>query len=136
MKQIALVAHDSRKRELIRLATCYKNYLNTMKRIYTTENTGNRLLHSGLHNLFSVASGPMGGDLEIGSLIVNREIDILIFLIDPLWATPHRDDIGALIRVSLIYDIPFALNFKSAGLLMTALQSEGMSAANFKKKVS
>ena len=70
-------------------------------------------------------SGPLGGDLQIGAHLAEGQLDALVFFWDPLTAQPHDPDVKALLRVAVLWDIPFACNETSATLLLKALTSEG-----------
>lgn len=116
-KQIALVAHDGKKKELVEWADKNKDILKnhflcgtgTTARLIT-EKTG--LPVKGYN------SGPLGGDQQIGARIVEGKVDFIIFLWDPLEAQPHDPDVKALLRIAVVYDIPIANNLATADFLL------------------
>ena len=106
-KNIALIAHDNKKAEMI--SWCRQN-ADILKGhfLYGTGTTARMIAeHTGLP-IRGFNSGPLGGDLQIGSRIVDNEIDIVIFFSDPLTAQPHDPDVKALLRIAQVYDIPIA----------------------------
>lgn len=117
---LALVAHDGKKDEMVALARAHVGLLRRL-RLVATSTTGG-LLHDevGL-DVERVASGPMGGDLQIGARIVEETIDAVIFLRDPLTAHPHDPDIQALLKVCDTHEVPLATNRASAEILLAHL---------------
>ena len=116
-KKIALIAHDGKKAELLEWVIKNKEILQTHF-LYGTGTTG-RLIQekTGLPvNIFK--SGPLGGDQQIGAKIVDGEINMLIFIWDPLEAQPHDPDIKALLRIATVYDIPVANNLATADFMI------------------
>ncbi|MFG1501193.1 methylglyoxal synthase [Halobacteriovorax sp. XZX-3] len=112
-KTIALVAHDSRKNDLIQWTLDHKDKL-TNHNLCATGTTG-RLLEEKLGiNIHKYLSGPIGGDFQIGSAIVEDQVDMLIFFWDPLESMAHDPDIKALLRIATLYNIPMACNQTSA----------------------
>ncbi len=120
-KRIALVAHDNRKADLIE----WVNY-NEAKLIdhdlFCTGTTG-KLVEKALGSKAMVTklkSGPLGGDQQLGALISNEEIDLLIFFWDPMTSQPHDVDVKALLRLSVLYNIPTACNRSTADYIITS----------------
>ncbi|MFG1481565.1 methylglyoxal synthase [Halobacteriovorax sp. HFRX-2_2] len=112
-KTIALVAHDSRKNDLIQWTLEHKDKLVNYN-LCATGTTG-RLLEEKLGiNINKYLSGPIGGDFQIGSAIVEGSVDMLIFFWDPLESMAHDPDIKALLRIATLYNIPMACNQTSA----------------------
>ncbi len=118
-KVIALVAHDARKKELLEWVSKHVNKLKGND-FYATGTTG-KLLSSVLDNVRCLKSGPLGGDQQLGSLISEGKIDYLIFFWDPMTSQPHDVDVKALLRLSVLYDIPTACNKASADFLINSL---------------
>lgn len=120
VKTIALVAHDSMKQDMVDWVRQHADEL-CLHNLVCTGTTG-RLVKEMLEKEFPekkvsmklLKSGPLGGDLQIGSMIAGREIDFLVFLTDPMAAQPHDVDVKALIRVAAVYNILMACNLTSA----------------------
>ena len=137
--RIALVAHDSRKKELIEWVTYNLDELKGHE-LYATGTTGKLISNieidtgsgggEGVYRrqveyplkgkVICLHSGPLGGDAEIGGMIANEEIDVLIFFCDNLVQQGHQNDIYGLTRLASLYNIPFATNRTTADMILTS----------------
>lgn len=121
MKTIALIAHDRKKPDIVAFATAHRDKL-ARHRLIGTGTTSARITEAtGLH-VEPMLSGPMGGDQQIGGLVAEGKVDLVIFLRDPLMAQPHEPDIAALMRVCDVHDVPLSTNLAGANLLLAALE--------------
>ncbi|MDL4841992.1 methylglyoxal synthase [Aquibacillus rhizosphaerae] len=119
--KIALIAHDKKKADLVNFSIAYQPVL-AKHQLYATGTTGQKIIDAtGLH-IHRFQSGPLGGDQQIGSLIANNDMDIVIFFRDPLTAQPHEPDIIALLRLCDVYCIPLATNMGTAEILIRSLE--------------
>ena len=117
---IALVAHDEMKNTMIGFCIGYESILSKYG-LYATGTTGKRIMDETSLDIHRLASGPLGGDQQIGAMIVSQEIDLVIFLRDPLTSQAHETDIQALIRLCDVYHVPVATNLASAEIFIKAL---------------
>lgn len=117
---IALIAHDAKKDEMVALVNSYKDLL-AKHYLLATGTTGGRVIEATGLSVHRVKSGPLGGDQEIGAKLSNGEIDMILFLRDPLTSHPHEPDVSALLRLADIYQIALATNKRSAELLLNSL---------------
>ncbi len=117
---IALVAHDAKKDEMVAFARVHERWLSSF-RLFATGTTGGRIQEACPSlTITRLKSGPLGGDQQIGAMIAEGRLGGLIFFIDPLSPMPHDVDVKALTRLSVVYDIPMALNRATAELLIRA----------------
>lgn len=121
--KIALIAHDKKKNDMISLAIKYKDTL-AKHTLYATGTTGTLVMGETGLKINRMKSGPLGGDQQIGSMIANNEIDLVIFLRDPLTAQPHEPDVSALLRLCDVFAIPLATNVGSAEIMLIALSRD------------
>ncbi|MBS1653597.1 MAG: methylglyoxal synthase [Bacteroidetes bacterium] len=118
-KNIALVAHDNKKAELVEWAVFNKTTL-AKHRLFATGTTGSLLEDKLDQPVNKFLSGPLGGDQQIGASIAEGKLDVLIFFWDPMEAQPHDPDIKALLRVAVTYNIPIASDRATADFLLTS----------------
>ena len=118
-KNIALIAHDGKKQEMLDWCEWNKKILG--KHFLCGTGTTAKMItdRTGLP-VRGFNSGPLGGDQQIGAKIVQGTIDFVVFFSDPLTAQPHDTDIKALMRIALVYDIPIATNRASADFMITS----------------
>ena len=136
-KSIALIAHDSKKRELI--SWCEEHKEELKKHFLCGTGTTARMItdQTGLP-VKGYNSGPLGGDQQIGAKIVEGKIDVVVFFSDPLAAQPHDPDVKALLRIAQVYDIPMANNRATADFMITSSfmnESYDHNIINFKKNI-
>lgn len=130
-KVIALVAHDNRKRDLIEWVS-WNHALLAQHSLVCTGTTG-RLVeealahkagetkaHTPVPSIRKLKSGPLGGDQQLGALIAEGHVDIVIFFWDPMEPQPHDVDVKALLRIAVVYNIPMACNRSSADFLISS----------------
>ena len=118
-KRIALIAHDNMKPTMIEW--CKKNREKLSEHFLCGTGTTAKMIadRTGLP-IRGYNSGPLGGDQQIGSRIVEGRIDLVIFFSDPLQAQPHDPDVKALLRIAQVYDIPIANNRSTADFIITS----------------
>ncbi|UVC09621.1 methylglyoxal synthase [Rhizobium sp. TH2] len=115
---IALIAHDQKKDDMAEFARQHQQALSAYD-LVATGTTGGRIMDAvpGLP-VTRLKSGPLGGDQQIGAMIAEGKVSMLIFFTDPLTAMPHDVDVKALTRLATVYDIPMALNRATAEMLI------------------
>lgn len=118
-KRIALVAHDNKKKELVEWSKYNREAMARME-LYATGSTA-KMLESQLKlKVSALQSGPLGGDQQIGAMIAESKIDILIFFWDPLQPLPHDPDVKALLRMAVLWNIPMACNRTTADFIFAS----------------
>ena len=120
--KIALIAHDKKKEDMINLAVRYREVL-APHELYATGTTGTMVMGETGLRITRMKSGPLGGDQQIGAMLANGELDLIIFLRDPLTAQPHEPDVSALLRLCDVQKIPLATNVSSATIMLESLKS-------------
>jgi len=117
---IALIAHDHKKDDMVLLAKEFADFLSRCH-LVATGTTGGRLHAEAGLAVECLLSGPMGGDLQIGARLAVGEVDAVVFLRDPMTPQPHEPDINALVRACDVHNVPCATNVAGARLLLSEL---------------
>lgn len=119
---ITLIAHDNKKAEMINFV---KNHEAILKQhnLYATGTTGKRIMEHTELEVTRFLSGPYGGDQQVGNLVALGEMDIVIFLRDPLTSQPHEPDISALMRLCDVHQIPLFSNMASTLIWIKSLEN-------------
>ena len=118
-KNVALVAHDNRKKDLLEWARFNRGSLSTHT-LFATGTTGAMLEQALNLPVVRLIHGPLGGDQQIGARIAENVIDFLVFFWDPLEPLPHDPDVKALLRIAVLYNIPTACNRSTAAFLISS----------------
>lgn len=118
---IALIAHDKKKNDIVNFSKAYQGIL-SQHQLFATGTTGLRLQQETNLTVHRFQSGPLGGDQQIGSMIAQNKMDLVLFFRDPLTAQPHEPDITALIRLCDVYAVPLATNMGTAEVLIKGLE--------------
>lgn len=121
--KIALIAHDKKKSEMIELSKKYKDVL-ARHILFATGTTGAMIAAETGLKVNCKKSGPMGGDQQIGAMVAMSEIDMVLFLRDPLTPQPHEPDISALLRLCDVHNIPFATNVNGTEIFLESLKKQ------------
>src|SRR5690625_1200840 len=121
LMNIALIAHDKKKNDMIEFSIAYE-YILHKHTIYATGTTGKLVEQATNLSISKFQSGPLGGDQQIGSLVANNEMDMIIFFRDPLTAQPHEPDVSALMRLCDVHLIPLATNIAAAEIIIHGLE--------------
>ena len=120
---IGLIAHDSKKTLMQNFCIAYRGILSKHE-LYATGTTGTLIMGETGLKITRMKSGPKGGDQQIGAMLANGELDLIVFLRDPLTAQPHEPDVSALLRLGDVQKIPLATNVNSATIMLEALKDE------------
>ncbi|WP_461200635.1 methylglyoxal synthase [Anoxybacillus sp. TBDG-1] len=131
--KIALIAHDKKKEDMVQFVTAYQHIL-AGHELYATGTTGLRIQEATGLSVHRFQSGPLGGDQQIGAMIANNDMDMVIFFRDPLTAQPHEPDVSALIRLCDVYAIPLATNMGTAEVLVHGLERGDFAWRNIVKR--
>jgi methylglyoxal synthase len=120
--KIAIIAHDNKKADMVAFVMKRLSFFKNPKiKLFATGTTGKHIEDSGLE-VERLKSGPLGGDAQIASLLVDGKIDIVLFFIDPLYSHPHEVDIHMLMRLCNVYDVPLATNYSTARMIVDSLK--------------
>ncbi len=136
-KNIALIAHDGKKQEIINWCAEHKDIL-AHHFLCGTGTTARMITEKTGLPVRGYNSGPLGGDQQIGAKVVEGKIDMIIFFSDPLCAQPHDPDVKALLRIAQVYDIPIANNKATADFMITSPlvnETYNHDVINFKKNI-
>ena len=118
---IALIAHDHQKDSLVDFVIAYQPIF-SQHQLFATGTTGLRIAEATGLKIHRFLSGPYGGDQQIGARIADEQMDLVIFLRDPLTAQPHEPDITALLRLCDVHNIPVATNLATAEALLRSME--------------
>ena len=117
--RIALIAHDGRKADMTEWATFNRGTLGRCKLI-ATGTTGALIASETGLPVELLRSGPLGGDAQVGALLVDAQLDLVVFFWDPLTTQPHDVDVKALLRLAVLYNVPIACNRATADFLISS----------------
>ena len=117
---LALIAHDSKKEDMVSLLKSHRNELARLD-LVATRSTGQLIQSRVGLSVTLMQSGPHGGDQQIGALVANGDVRAVIFLRDPLMAQPHEPDISALLRICDVHNVPLATNLATAEAVLHLL---------------
>jgi len=118
-KRIGIVAHDNKKNDLLAWVKYNEGTL-SQHELYATGTTGKMISELCSLDIHLLKSGPLGGDAQLSAMIVDGELDMLIFLWDPMTPQPHDVDVKALLRMSVLYNIPTACNKSTADFIVSS----------------
>ena len=119
--EIALIAHDEKKNEMVNFTIAYEHIF-SKHTLFATGTTGRRIMDETDLVVTRLNSGPLGGDQQIGAMVATGELDLILFFRDPLFAQPHEPDVSALLRLCDVYGIPLATNIATAELLIRSVE--------------
>ncbi|MEA4827211.1 methylglyoxal synthase [Clostridium sp. JNZ J1-5] len=119
--RIALVAHDNKKDDMVDFVTRYKDVFEQHE-LYGTGTTGKLISETTGLKVHRFLSGPLGGDQQIGGRVAEGQMDMIIFMRDPLTAQPHEPDVSALLRICDVHSTPLATNIGTAEIFVKALR--------------
>ncbi len=119
---IVLIAHDAKKEDIVNLSLSYKGILEKHQ-LFATGTTGLKIQEATALDVHRFNSGPLGGDQQVGALVSENKIDLIIFLRDSLTAQAHEPDISALLRLADLYGVPLATNMGTAEVLLRGLEA-------------
>jgi methylglyoxal synthase len=123
-KNVVLIAHDSRKADLLEWVK-YNRAVLREHRLFATGTTGGLVAAAAELPVTRFKSGPLGGDQQVGAKIADGELDVLVFFWDPLEPQPHDPDVKALLRIAVLYNIPTACNRATADFLVASALFHG-----------
>ncbi|MDH3903197.1 MAG: methylglyoxal synthase [Xanthomonadales bacterium] len=129
IKNVALVAHDNRKKDLV--GWVEENFQKLLQHNLISTGTTGRLVEETIKkklnakdannfNLRKLKSGPLGGDQQLGAMIAEGKVDLVIFLWDPMQPQAHDVDVKALLRIAVLYNVPMACNRSTADFIISS----------------
>lgn len=118
-KNIVLVAHDAKKKGMVDWVKFNKGTLEKFE-IYATRATGERIIKDVGLRVKLLLSGALGGDSQVGAMIAEKRVDLIVFFWDPLSIQPHDVDIKAVLRLAVLHDVPIACNRSTADFLISS----------------
>lgn len=118
---IALIAHDKKKNDMVEFTIAYHHVLKEHQ-LFATGTTGKLITDAIKLPVHCFQSGPIGGDQQIGAMVANNEMDMVIFFRDPLTAQPHEPDVSALMRLCDVHHIPLCTNLAAAEIAIRGLE--------------
>jgi len=118
----AVIAHDEKKADMVAFIMKRLSFFKNVN-IFATGTTGKHIKFAGC-DVIKVKSGPLGGDAQIASMIVENKIDCVIFFIDPLSSHPHEVDVQMLLRICNVTDTPIATNYSTASKLVKSFEND------------
>jgi len=118
-KTVVLVAHDAKKKDMVDWAKFNKGTLENFE-LYATKATGERIIRDVGLQVKLLLSGALGGDSQVGAMIAEKRVDVIIFFWDPLSIEPHDVDIKAVLRLAVLHDVPIACNRSTADFLISS----------------
>ena len=120
MARVGLVAHDDKKDDIVAWAAANRDKL-ALHELWGTGTTGSRIIEGTGLSVICLKSGPLGGDAQLGAMIAEGRLDVLVFFTDPLTAQPHDVDVKSLIRLGTLYGVLMALNKATADAVLAAI---------------
>lgn len=117
--RVALIAHDARKEDLTEWAGFNRDTLSRCS-LVATGTTGALIAERTGLEIHLLLSGPLGGDAQVGALLVEHQLDLIVFFWDPLTTQPHDVDVKALLRLAVLYNVPIACNRATADFLISS----------------
>lgn len=119
MNRIVLIAHDGKKKDMVEWVR-YNRTVLSGKRLSATRATGEAILRDTGLDIFLLLPGQHGGDAQVGAMVAEGKVDLLVFLWDPLFPQPHDVDVKALLRLAVLHDVPIACNRRTADFLISS----------------
>jgi methylglyoxal synthase len=119
VKTVALIAHDNKKNEIVEWSIKNKTILQKFS-LCGTGTTAKRVSEATGLTVKGYLSGPLGGDQQIGALVAEGKVDLVVFFCDPLQAQPHDPDVKALLRIANVYNVAIATNSATADMIISS----------------